>query len=143
MFNKSKTTAFFAILTLVFSFTFPSSSFAKWKDKSDELPGLVSTEEILLIGAGTALVVFLIYKASKSDNKDKDELEPKSVVPDSSSTSGFYQQSDFSLATVQVLPNAEQELSVLPIVGLQRSPELAGYSSSKLDRVVLGVSIRF
>ncbi len=143
MFNKFKTTTCLTIFVLLISFTFPINGFAKWKDKSDELPGLVSTEEILLIGAGTALVVFLIYKASKSDNKEKDELEPKSVAPDSSSTSGFYQQSGFSLATVQTLPTAEQELSVLPFVGLKRSPELAGYSSSKLDRVVLGVSIRF
>ena len=146
MYNKFKATSYFTIFILVFSFTFPVNSFAKWVDKSDELPGMMDMNDILLYAAGAALVATLIIFVANSGDEDNGDPVPNSVVPDSSSvSSALYQHNGFTVAAVQTLPTmSEQTLSVNPYVGLQRAPNLTGNRSNKtLGAVVVGVTLKF
>lgn len=75
---------------------FPHAAMAKWKDKSGDLPGLVSTKSIVLIGLGTAGAVFLLAQLSKSGKASKAKAQAStSVKPSASTVSGskLYAQS--------------------------------------------------
>jgi len=141
--HNSNRVIFFVIVMFIFSFTFPVDSFAKWKDKSDELPGF-DTGQVLLYVAGAVAVVTVIYLVSKSNDTADTDAEPNAVVADSSSAA-LFQPNAFSMALVQTQPVMEiEEPSVVPFVGLQSAPSLMGYKGNKgFGRVVLGVSVKF
>jgi len=69
------------VLYLTFSFLFmilfsPASSFAKWDDKSDELPGTSDNSDIIVIavvGVVIIVAVLIYYSAKKKAAKTKEE----------------------------------------------------------------------
>lgn len=146
MFNKFKSITYLTVLALLFACAFPANSFAGWDDRSDELPGY-SNGEMLMFAAGTVLLVSLIVIASKSAKKDNagDEMKPDDnpAASDSTSSSALFRPNEFSLASSETLTPSKQEFRVMPFVGLQKAPSFAGFSSNKLDRVVVGVSVWF
>jgi len=85
----------FASIFLVMVFLFALNNYqaqAGWPDKSEDLPGMSSSEDmkpsliVAAVGAVvvTGLVVFLVIK-----NKKKKQLEPTSLIPKTTETLGF------------------------------------------------------
>lgn len=141
MLHKSKFAACLTLILVTFFFTFPTSSFAKWVDKSDELDTGPSLGESVLIGVGiAAAVVLLIVIVNSANNADKEgENNNKSATPDSTA-SGLNLQGNFSKASLL----AEDELSVTPYLGWQRpSSAMALTDTRDMGRIVVGVSVRF
>ncbi len=57
---------------------------SKWRDRSDELPGFVSTKSLVLLG--TAIIgTFVILKSVSKNKAKKSKTEVKSAVSDSKS----------------------------------------------------------
>ena len=145
MCTKFKLTTLLTVLLFSVSVLLPENSFAKWKDRSDELPGTYSTQDIVLYTVGALAVVTLIIVVAKSGKSKSNVEESGFMVPDSASSSVDSQYEGFTLATVKTNPvHSIQEPSFLPYVGLQSAPTLKGYATSKkYDTFVLGVSVKF
>ena len=73
------------IFTQAFSLSTPTSSHAQWDDRSDELPGTMSTGDILLIVGGVAVATTAIVVLSKRSKAKKEK-----VLTDTTSTSISY-----------------------------------------------------
>jgi len=90
---KKSPVPIFLICAIIFT-QHPTDATAGWKRK-ENLPGLVSTKSVILIGVGTAGAIFLLAKLSKSgkDSKAKAE-ESRSLnknAPNSSKQSSYAQ----------------------------------------------------
>jgi len=145
MCSKFRKTTYLVIFILTLSFSFPVNAFAKWKDRSDELPGMTSTEKVVLYAVGAAAVATLVILIAKSSGGKKDNQKSEVVEPDSASTTTSLNSQGFSLTTIRTAPvMAFEEPSVLPYVALQSAPVLTGYANNKkYDSFVLGVSVKF
>ncbi len=70
----NKNILFVVIFAFLFSITaLPSNSYAKWDDKSDDLPGMssITTGEIILIGVGVVALAAVIWYVAKSSKVEE------------------------------------------------------------------------
>ena len=112
----------FVVACMIFS---PVLGHAKWVDESDDLPGLVSSDEIttiILVGAAVLGVVLILSIASK-DNK-----APEDSQPSAESKSIEVEKSGVSI---------EKQLIIQPSLILHKAIIKEGYSGS------IGISIRY
>jgi len=80
---------------VIFVAQLPTDASAQWHSRSKELPGLVSTKSLILIGVGTAGAIFLLAKLSKSgkDSKAKaQKLQSFETGAQNSATPTLYAQ---------------------------------------------------
>lgn len=137
-----------AIGVLIFSVSVLETNaqyqYAGWVDRSDELPGMISDGEMLLIAGGAVVVIgglvtFLIIK-KKQDKKLEAALPEFRVFPESVYINSY----QYSTGSLQSLCNeinrTNREASVLLYTKLDKIPS-ANYSSSGV--VSLGMRINF
>ena len=89
------------LIGAIFLTQIPPDATAKWK-KNQDLPGLVSTKSLVLIGVGTAGAIFLLSKLSKSGKASKAKAEEsrslENRAPNSSNPKSYVQSSDQRMA---------------------------------------------
>ena len=81
------------LIGAIFFTQFPTVATAKWK-KNQDLPGLVSTKSLVLIGVGTAGAIFLLAKLSKSGKASKAKTQESSSL--NKSTPSSFNQSSYA-----------------------------------------------
>lgn len=96
-----------------------------WEDRSDELPGMVSTETLVLVAVGTAAVVGAIWYASKNKRQDRkdDNQEDAGQSPSSTKTSDAETSLQLDAAAVgwqDRLADAQHAVPFNLSVGMQR-----------------------
>ena len=88
---KKSLVPIFLICAIIFT-QHPADATAGWKRK-ENLPGLVSTKSVILIGVGTAGAIFLLAKLSKSGKDSKAKAQESSSLnksaPNSSNQSSY------------------------------------------------------
>ena len=93
---KKSLVPIFLICAIIFT-QHPADATAGWKRK-ENLPGLVSTKSVILIGVGTAGAIFLLAKFSKSGKASKAKAEESRSLehraPNSSNPKSYAQSSD-------------------------------------------------
>lgn len=126
----------------------PSATFGtqRWRDRSDELPGIYSTEEILLpvvlIGAGVVTTV-LVLRSRK--NKKKKEEEARKKAEQAAGTASL--SSEYSYRSIRVdeekslqerLLETQRQVPVNLILGLRHEGPVVSDKA-----LVMGVSVTF
>jgi len=91
------------LIGAIFLTQMPTDATAKWRQNKD-LPGLVSTKSLVLIGVGTASAIFLLAKLSKSGKASQAKAQGNSSF--NRSTPSSFKQSSY------VQSNPKPETSV-------------------------------
>lgn len=109
----------------------------KWRDRSDELPGISSGKSLLLIGAvGAGVITTALVLRSKKKKKQR-ERKARFQADSTASLSSVY-GTPASKSFQERLIDAQRQTPVNVFLGLGRQ----GPVTSK-DAVVVGVSLKF
>lgn len=153
--NKKK--LFIVIFAFLFSIiVLPSNSYAKWDDKSDDLPGMssITTGEIILIGVGVvalAAVIWYVAKSSKVDEIPTTE-DPSNKEIQSDSLKVFNMNNEIqNRLNFNKYPasNNQYPASILikPILGMKNNSNINPYKKSinifEDKIIVVGLSVNF
>ena len=94
---KKSPVPIFLICAIIFT-QHPTDATAGWKRK-ENLPGLVSTKSVILIGVGTAGAIFLLSKSGKASKAKAEESRSlENRAPNSSNPKSYVQSSDQRMA---------------------------------------------
>lgn len=137
-----------AVVVLLFAFTVPEacaqSLYAGWRDRSDELPGMISDGEMLLIAGGAVLVIggvitYIIIK-KKQDNK-LEAMVPDCCLSASSDGDASCRDQSGSLGSLyNDICRATEQASVLFFSRLDKIPNPGQGRNNVLS---MGVMIKF
>jgi len=129
------TVSLVCLLSFILVFVITPDAFARYEDRSDELPGMDSGVTTLLI-VGTALIgAVLLIKLAKSD--DSPDLSPEPTSP--ASESDVEQEKEDSgpdlfetstMARAYQQPDRSTETTWRPVCGVGRDGAVAGVSVS-------------
>lgn len=77
--NRSTRRLIVTVLLLAMGWTFGGvgTALADWEDRSDELPGMDNSLTPVLIAGGALLVLVLVLKSKKGDDKSEGDDAPK------------------------------------------------------------------
>ncbi|MCD4693420.1 MAG: hypothetical protein K8R79_10935, partial [Calditrichales bacterium] len=132
------------LFVVIFAFLFsiialPSNSYAKWDDKSDDLPGMssITTGEIILIGVGVvalAAVIWYVAKSSKVEEIPGTE-DPSNRETQSDSLKVFNMNNEFNgkvkfSGIENDILNDKSNISVKPILGMKNNSNINPYKKS-------------
>ena len=151
--SAKKGTVFIIIFSfLVTLLILPTNGYAKWDDKSDELPGLysISTETLILVGVGTAVLMYFLLKSSKKPDTKSDEEKKQQKETEADSSNASFNSDKLNRIIEfnnlkQFVSHQESKFSVLPIFDVQNEPVLyTAYGKSKNGLVFkVGLTLNF
>lgn len=143
--NKRLLSCFIATaLLLATSFNETSAQLAKWDDQSDELPGMVSDGEILLIAGGGViliggLVTYLIIKKKQDKKLESSVTDMLKTASQGSVTISKADENNWST----VLSNISSATEQASVVFFTRCNTIPGQDYNVRQAMSLGVRVTF